>query len=174
MGIDTFISAFQGGARSNRFKVIITWPGIVGAPNVRDEIVVSGAALPASFVGTIQAPYMGRQIPIPGDRTFEDWTINVQNDVSFSHRNAFERWSNKILSHSGNTQEASNYKDLVTNITVHQLDRDDNIIKSFVLKNAWPTNIGQIDLSYDANDQIEVYPVTFSYTFWESLQTPTT
>ena len=66
MGINTFISQFQGGARPNRYRVAFTWPGLVGSPNVRDEIFISAAGLPASTIGMIQVPYMGRQIPVPG------------------------------------------------------------------------------------------------------------
>lgn len=172
MGIDTFIANFQNGARANRFRVAINWPGLVGTPNVRDDIVVSAAALPSSIVGVVQVPYMGRQIPIPGDRTFEDWTITILNDTSFSHRNAFERWSNAILSHRGNIQASPSYRDFVTNISVVQLDRADTIIKTFTLRNAWPTNITQIDLGYDQNDTIETYTVTFAYTDWDSPNSP--
>lgn len=173
MGIDNFISNFKGGARANRFRVTITWPGLVGTPAVRDEIVVSAAALPSSVLGVVIVPYLGRQIPIPGDRTFEDWTITILNDVTFSHRNALERWSNLILSHEGNIQGSASYRDLVTTIDVVQLDRDDKVIKSFKLLNAFPTNISQIDVGYDQNDTIETYSTTFSYTHWTSPNSPT-
>lgn len=173
MGIENFISNFKGGARANRFRVTITWPGLVGTPSVRDEIVVSAAQLPASTIGVIQVPYLGRQIPIPGDRTFEDWTITLLNDTTFSHRNALERWSNLMLSHEGNVQSGASYRDLVTVIDVVQLDRDDKVIKSFKLHNAFPTNITPIDVSYDANDSVETYSTTFSYSHWTSPNSPT-
>lgn len=174
MGIDNFISNFKGGARANRFRIIITWPGIVGAPNVADEIVVHSASLPASNRGVVQAPYMGLMIPIPGDTTYDDWTIMVLNDTTFSHRNAFERWEQKILSAEGNVQAASDYRQMVTTITIQQLDRQDNVIKTVLLHNAWPHNVGQIDLGYQNNDQIEEYNVSLHYTHWTSADTPTT
>ena len=173
MSIDDFVSQFEGGARANRFAVAITWPGLITAPNVRDNIMVTAASLPASILGVANAAYMGRNIPIPGDRTFEDWTITVRNDITFSHRNAFESWSNAILAHNANTQLFPTYSSMVTNIVVNQLDRDDNIIKTFTLRNAWPTNVSQIDLAYDQNDTIETFTVTFAYTDWQSTQTPT-
>lgn len=168
MSINDFISNFRGGARPNRFRVQITWPGLVGAPDVRDEIVVSAAGHPASVVGIVPAAYQGRQIPIPGDRTFEDWTITVVNDKSFSHRNAFERWSNLINSHEGNIQGADSFRNLVGTLDVVQLDRDDSVLKTYKLFNAWPNNIAQIDLGYDQNDVLEQYTVTFSYSHWGS------
>lgn len=174
MSINTFISGFKGGARPNRFRVQITYPALVGAPDVLDEIVVQSAQLPASVMGQILVPYQGRQIPIPGDRTFEDWTCTVLNDVTFSHRNIFEKWSNLINAHEGNIQGAE-YEDIVATIDVTQLDRaGENILKVYKLHNAWPTNIMAIDLGQDQNDVLETYQVTFSYSHWTSTYTPTT
>lgn len=168
MSINDFISNFKDGARANRFRVQISWPAIVGTPVMRDDMVVEAAALPASVMGIIQVPYQGRQIPIPGDRTFEDWTMTVKNHVQFSHRNAFEKWSSLINAHEGNYQTPDSLADLVSIIDVTQLDRQNNPIKLYKLYNAWPSNIAQIDVGYDQNDTIEQYSVTFSYSHWLS------
>ena len=173
-GINDFIASFKGGARPNRFRVQITWPGLVGTPNVRDEIVVSAAQHPSSQVGVVQAPYQGRFIPLPGDRTFEDWTINVLNDKSFSHRNAFERWSNLINSHEGNIQGTDDYRNLVGTVDVVQLDREDVILKTYKLFNAWPSIVAPIELGYDQNDVLSQYSVTFSYSHWQSATSAAT
>jgi hypothetical protein len=171
--LNDFISNFKGGARPNRFRVQITWPGLVGTPNVRDEIVVTAAQMPASVMGIIQVPYKGRQIPLPGDRTFEDWTITVVNDITFSHRNAFERWSNLINAHEANVAGTDNYRNLLGTMDVVHLDRNDKVIKTIKLFNAWPSNISAIDLGYDQNDVLEQYQVTLSYSHWGSGNSPT-
>ena len=171
--LNNFISNFKGGQRSNRFRVQITYPAIVGTPDVRDEIMVSAAGMPASNIGTILVPYQGRQIPIMGDRTFEDWTATVVNDITHSHRNTFERWSNLINAHEGNIQGTDSYRDLVATIDVSQLDRKGAVTKTVRLFNAWPVNIAQIDLGYDQNDTLQQYTVQFAYSHWGSLDSPT-
>lgn len=168
MSINDFISNFKDGARANRFRVQITWPALVGTPNKRDDLVIESAQLPSSVMGIVQVPYMGRQIPIPGDRTFEDWTMNVKNHIEFSHRNAFERWSGLINAHEGNVQETENIRDLVSVIDVSQLDRGNNVVKTYKLYNCWPNNIAPIEVGYDQNDTIEMYAVTWSYSHWSS------
>lgn len=168
MSINDFLANFRGGARPNRFRVQITWPGIVGTPNVRDEFVVTAAAHPASVLGSVPVPYQGRQIPIPGDRTFENWTITVVNDKTFSHRNAFERWSSLINSHEGNVQATESFRDLTSVLNVSQLDRDDTVLKVYKFYNAWPVNIAQIDLGYETNDQLETYTVEWAFSHWTS------
>lgn len=171
--LNDFISSFRGGARPNRFRVQISYPAIVGTPDIRDDVVVTAAGMPASIMGQILVPYRGRQIPIPGDRTFEDWTVTVINDTTFSHRNAFERWSNLMNAHEGNIQGTDSYRNLVGTVDVVQLDRDDTILKTIKLLNCWPSNIAQIDLGYDQNDILEQYTVTWSYSHWQSLNSPT-
>jgi len=171
MSIDTFIANFAGGARPNRYRVIITYPAAVGSPNIRDEIVCRAASLPSSTVGMIPVPYMGRTIPVPGDRIFEDWTATFFNDISMSHRNIFERWSNLINAHEGNIQGTPSYKDLLATIDVSQLDRQDNVIKTVRVLNAFPITVTPVDFAYDANDIVSEFTVSFAYSHWEDVNT---
>lgn len=165
--ITEFLSNFQGGARANRFAVQITWPTIVGVPNVRDHIVCRGASLPASQIGQIPVAYMGRQIPVPGDRIFDPWTIQVHNDESFSHRDAFVRWLDAINSHRGNTQRTANYKDLTSTLQIRQLSRSGNVLKTYKMFDAFPISVGEIALAYDDNDTIEIFDVQWAYSEWQ-------
>lgn len=167
MTINNFISNYQGGARASRFRVQITWPAIVGTPAVRDEIVVQAAQHPASVLGVIQVPYKGRQIPIPGDRTFEEWTITVNNDANMAHREAFERWHNLMNGYESNVQGTESYRDLVSTIDVSQLGVDDDVVKTYKLYNAWPSNVSAIDLGYDQQDTIQTYTVSWSYSHFD-------
>jgi hypothetical protein len=61
-----------------------------------------------------------------------------------------------------------NVSDYTADITVEQLDRDDNILKQYVLKSCWPTAVGQIDLTYDTTNEIETFDVTWRYTSFTS------
>lgn len=173
--INTFISKFKGlGARPNRFRINITWPALVGTPNISDEIVIKTAGMPASGVGTAIVPFMGLQVKLPGDRVFEDWTVSVINATDFSHRNAFERWLNAINAHRENVSASLNLADLVATIDIYQLGLNGEVLKTVKLYNAFPNNVSQIDLGYDQNDIISEFMVTFSYSHWESVDTPTT
>ena len=50
------------------------------------------AGIPASTIGTVEVPFRGRVIKLPGDRTFESWTITVMAD---------ERWQSEHTLRSG-------------------------------------------------------------------------
>ena len=64
----------------------------------------------------------------------------------------------------------SNVADYTADLTVEQLDRDDTVLKSYILRNCQPTGTGAIELSYDTANAIEEFSVTWRYTHFEDLQ----
>jgi len=156
-----------GGARPNLFEVNITFPGFVGGDLELTNFMCKGAQLPGSTVGVVTVPFRGRQVKLAGDRVFEPWTVTVINDTNFAVRNAMEVWMDGINSHSQNSGFTSPtvYQ---TDMTVHQLDQDGSIIKKYTFNGAFPTAVTPIDLSYDANDQVEEFQVTFEFQYWVS------
>ena len=164
MNVTNFVGALRQGARPNLFEVRIG--------NLGDGIrfLCKGASLPPSTLGAIDAPYQGRMIKVPGNRTFEPWTITIYNDVDFAIRHAVEGWMNAINGHESNVgyaTVASAYSDGV----VVQLGRDGAELRTYLIRDMFPTELSPIDLAFDSNDQIEEFTVTFNYNFWESAAT---
>ena len=88
-----------GGARSNLFEVVLSFPDAAPADaNVLDKsrFLVKTVAMPASTVTPLPVAFRGRTLNVAGDRTFESWTITVINDTDFSIRSAFENWMNTM------------------------------------------------------------------------------
>ena len=52
----------------------------------------------------------------------------------------------------------------VSDMSVHQLDRNGGIIKTYKFVDAWPQVVGGIALGFNANDQIEEFTTTFVFT----------
>ena len=169
--IDDFkANLLGGGARANQFRVTITAPiGInIGLDVARTSFMVKTSSLPAMTLGEIPISFRGRQIYIAGDRQFtETWSTTFINDTDFMIRNAMERWSNGIndLRLGTGKNDPADYQ---TNLYVDQLDRADKILKSYTFRNAWPTSVGSIALSYDTIDAIEEFEVTWRYQHFES------
>lgn len=166
--VDDFKSRLGGGgARPNMFKATINFPAYAGGDAEFTQFMIKGAGLPASVINTVEIPFRGRQLKIAGDRTFEPWTITVINDGEMVVRNAFERWMNGINEHVNNTGLA-NPVDYQADLIVEQLDKAGNATKRYDIRGAFPTNISQIDLSYDTGDAIEEFTVELQYQYWES------
>lgn len=189
------ISSFKdkligGGARSNLFEVsfgdtelglpkggIFDNLGIDFEDN--DLMLIKAAGLPASTISEIPVPFRGRTLKIAGDRTFDIWTITVINDTNFKWRRLFERWMNyivKVSDGSGSIQPSS----YMTNMNVVQLSRDPgvssnakndgniNVLRKYIIKDVFPTNISQIDLSYNNENEIEEFTVDLQVQWWEA------
>ena len=169
--IDEFKSQLTGGgARANQFEVWITDPqGLgIGLDRRRTSFLVRSASLPGMTLGEIAVPFRGRTIYLAGDRTFEDtWTTTFLNDTDFSIRNAIEKWSNAI-NDLVDGKGVSNPKDYQTDLTVKQLDRSGNVLKTYKFINAWPTTISAIELTSDTADAIEEFEVTWRYQRFET------
>ena len=156
--VNNFVASLQGGgARANQFKV--NFPALGGGM----EFMARSAQIPALTIGEIAVPYRGRQIFVPGDRTYDAWTLTVFNDTGFSIRSKLEGWANQIQNIGAAVdQNGSVYRDA----HVQQLHRDGTaVLRTYNLFGVWPTTIDAIDLAWDTNDTIEEYGVTFRFNY---------
>ncbi len=161
-----------GGTRPNLFEVEIAFPNDTQIDNDTKEksrFLIKAAALPASNITPIDVNFRGRILKIAGDRTFDTWTVTVLNDVDFSIRSAFEKWMNLINKMEDNTgeQDPAIYQ---PDAYVHQLDRDGSTLRTYKFHDVFPTQVSQIDLSYETTDAIEEFTVEFQVQWWEALR----
>ena len=153
------------GSRPNLFNVTITTPSGITLPN--HTILCKGAAVPALTMGIIEVPYRGRRIKLPGDRTFAEWTATFIADQNHNLRAGFERWMSSIAGNDFSSQAfRTSTADYKTTILCQHLKDDGSVIKTYSLREAFPTDVSQIDLSYDSTDTIEEFTVTFQYSYF--------
>jgi hypothetical protein len=168
--IDDFkANLIGGGARANQFRVTITPPpGIaIGLDVRRASFLVTASILPTSTLGEIAVPFRGRSIYVTGDRPEpETWSTTFYNDTDFMIRNAMERWQNGINDYANNTGVTAS-SDYQTDLFVEQLDRDDTVLKTYIFRSAYPSEIGSIELSSDSADSIETFEVSWRYQHFE-------
>ncbi len=173
--ISAFKSQLQGGARPNQFSIEISFPpGVANAwtavAPLQAAFLVHAASIPPSSIQPANAPYRGRDVYLAGERTFPPWTISIYNTESFSLRNAFESWSEMMNSNPNNTGKTSPSQ-YQADLSVIQYDRNNLALKSYKFIDAFPIDIGAIELEYSKNNVIESFPVTFAYQYWVSNST---
>ena len=160
-----------GGARSNLFEVVLSFPDIAPASSEvleKSRFLVKAANLPASNISDITVPFRGRVLHVAGDRTFDSWTITVINDTDFAIRSAFEKWMNAINRVSvatGSTDPASYQADAF----VYQLDRSGETLRAYHFYDIFPTNVAPINLSYDT-EGIQEFTVEMQVHWWEAIK----
>lgn len=165
--IDEFKSNLRGGgARANQFKVIFP-TNVVGIPRT-SEFLCKAAALPGQTVTEIPVPFRGRNLYVAGDREFETWDSTFINDTDFAIRNAVESWLNK-MNNLVTGDGAANVNDYTATMTIQQLGRDSQVLKTYILDNCMPTVVAPIDLSMETTNAIEEFAVTWRYTHFRTF-----
>ena len=160
-----------GGARANLFEVVLTFPDLAQPDSAvldKARFLVKAARLPASNISPIDVAFRGRILKIAGDRTFDSWSITVINDTDFAIRSAFERWMNVINRLSDNTG-AVNPADYQADAYVYQLDRDGQSLRAYRFYDTFPTQVGPIELSYDATG-IQEFTVELQVQYLEVIK----
>jgi hypothetical protein len=157
------------------------------------QFLCKSAALPASNIAAVDVPFRGRILKVAGDRTFDTWTVTIINDEDFNLRHAFEQWMNHMAK-LDNASGAVNPQSYMTDAIVRQLGRankrnginvmadgeDKNqsgppntgsytppVLRAYKMHDIFPTNVSQIDLSYDTGDTIEEFTVEFQINWFE-------
>jgi hypothetical protein len=163
LSIDTMRAALVGGgARPSLFQVMITNP-INANADINVPIMAKATQIPGHTIGKIEVPYMGRKIPVPGDRIVNDWTVTIINDETFDIRNAMEQWANAINSQQGNLatlgSAPSNY---TSQAVVRQLGKDEQVLRVYEVSGIFPIDVAPIELGSEITDTIEEFQVTFA------------
>ena len=187
LGILEFQKAIRGGVRPNLFSVTHPWPAAdtgLSTPTITGATIgaevtymCKSAALPATNVGTVELPFRGRVIKVPGDRTYETWTGTFYMDDAFALRSAYEKWIELTNAVDQNTASAD-IVDTWEDIKITQLDKfggdgaaDGKLkeLRTYRLVQAFPVSVSQISLAYDNNDSYEEFDVEFAYQYHTSV-----
>jgi hypothetical protein len=106
---------------------------------------------------------MNNEIHYPGDSKFGDCSVTFYNDSDCSVRAYFHAWQTFFV---------HNYQEGITGlygitkkgrVIIEQLDSDYNVTYACELEDAWPTTIGEIQLSHETENSRQEFTVNFSY-----------
>ena len=164
----------NSGARANLFDVTIS--GVAATTHLATGVAqfkfaCKAANIPAMAVGVVEVPYFGRVVKVPGNKTFDNWSVTVINDEGFLVRNGFEKWVASMGTHKGNVQSAASTElssALYGDATVQHYGKTGatSKIAEYKFVNIFPVSVSEIALGWDANDAIEEYTVEFAYDYW--------
>tara|TARA_B100000003_G_scaffold182405_1_gene174863 strand:- start:1331 stop:1894 length:564 start_codon:yes stop_codon:yes gene_type:complete len=175
IGLLEFQKKIKAGVRPNQFQVKHNFPAGVGSVE-KDDVAIfcKSTSLPATNVGTVELPFRGRVIKVPGDRTYETWTATFYVDDAFKLRGAYEKWIELVNAVDQNTSSVADlggayFQDVVIE-QLHKFNGGDDLqtIQTYTLASAWPVSVGQISVAYDNNDSFEEFDVEFAYQYHTS------
>ena len=171
--IDSFKSNFRDGQKSNLFYFLPNFPQdcITGdMNNDRAVYLVRSTATPTSSLEESILPWQGMDFPIAMKHTFQEFTVTFNMDVNTRIRQNFEKWINKI--HNPVTNRYAYINEYMLDQRLQLLANDGKVSLEFVLHDAWPREVAQASLSYDASD-ITQFDVSFRYSYHTLLDSAT-
>jgi hypothetical protein len=159
--IEDFKSALKNGYRPNLYQM-----EVIGMPE-KFVFLCKATQLPGKNIGIVEAPYLGMKAKIAGDVTYEDLSVTVIMDTDFAVRTAIEQWMQTIKANEAALGlDTALYKRIGTVIA---LDNDNNEIAEYQFIGMWPSSIAPVDLSYETNDTLAEYVITFTYDYWARI-----
>jgi hypothetical protein len=122
---------------------------------------------------------------VPGEKTYPEWTCTIISDETHKIRELFEDWSD-LISKSGTgfreaknegrqtlnsiygptVSEVSKYSSHYRDVVIDQLGSDNTIVKTYTLRQAWPTVISQMELNAESISNTQDLTVTFAYQYY--------
>jgi len=172
------ISNFKGNigrdfARSNLFRIEFGAPTTSpGTQPTNYKFLVKATSLPSTNMGSIAVPYQGRVFNVPGDRTFEPWSVTIMNTEDYGVRKYLESWINKIQATDFAFQAAESFNYMAT-LNVESLQRTSkgtnnlSSIRKYKFFNAFPSSLSAMDLDFASNDTIQEYTCEWQFSHWE-------
>jgi len=177
------ISKKGGLSQANRFNVMFTPPqgsllnsdpatligGLVsggGLSNVINDprdisLLAESVNLPSSQITTLDHIAEKQSVKIPYAVIQEEVTMTFLLTNDYYIKNLFDKWGQSIIDLE--TYRVAYKKDIVTDVVIQQLNKQNIPIYGVKLENAFPTTIGGIALSNESADTPNKLTVTFSY-----------
>ena len=176
------ITKFRGGAlnnsgaRPNLFDVQLDSFPEIGLTSSEFTFACKASAIPAMTVGVVEVPYFGRVVKVPGNKTFDNWSVTIINDEGFEVRNAMEKWMVLMGGHANNlsnfgaASEGGANAALYGEALVKQYSKSsETALQTYKFVNIFPVNVSEIALEWGTNDTIEEFTVEFAYDYWTSV-----
>jgi hypothetical protein len=162
----------RGLARKNRFEVML--PVIAGWTETAQ--LVSAFCHNANFA---PVSINSRSMQIQGPRYIRGTNVNYGDsanfifmvDTSMEVRRYFETWMNMIIEPA--TFNVGYFSDYARDIELFQLNEKEEVTYHMVLKDAYPSIVGLMDLNQSDNT-FQTLNVSFVYRYWESLDVKNT
>lgn len=163
-GFRDTLGRHKGVMRQHRWRVNFSLPAsVASSEDNRDmSLLAITTSTPKSVMGEILVPWGGREFPTPGDRKFEPMQftfIGVEDDF---HHTMMEAWSELFNGSESNTA-AGEFADMYTDVEIQLLDKNDQVVKTYVLEDSWPQEVGELTLDQTAQDSYGQFSVTLRY-----------
>ena len=174
-----FSPAYRGFALGNKYDVIITprnpatLTGVITS-ELRDlRFLCDQVALPVRSLATVDSNIYGAPTKLPYQSSYTEASLSFYLTESMAQKKLFDAWQEVII--NARTGNVGFFNDYSCSVTISKYssnidDPDGNTADYAVrLLDAWPSIIGEVQLSHSAGNEVLKLPVTFMYRRWETV-----
>lgn len=163
-----------GLARPNRFEMLIQLPRSLANYNETGKLVsmfCDVTNLPLINVTTKQHNIYGPayQRPIATEYSGEGVVATFYVDREMTVKKFFDAWVFSIV--NPDTFNVSYQSEYITDITINQLDEQDNITYSVLLEEAFPRSVEMLPLNNESMNQVHRLNILFAFRKWKTNNT---
>lgn len=190
--IKSVIDYYGGLSKKPYFAVRMTSPRFLSSNYARDfEYLCTSANLPGLHFDTVPVRPLG--YGTPELRPYDMVTNNIRCDLLVDSEgrafNYFHQWMGNINNFGIDRRTTSNstglnyyefaypeeYESVLEVIAFNNddyIDEQEITVVKYTLNQAFPVDIGDIEVSWNSENEINILPVTFAYNIWTSEYLP--
>jgi hypothetical protein len=188
-------------ARTNRFQVIIPLPAellpktdnkedkksssffgqdvikyvssFLNGPEITRglEIMLESTDIPGKSLTTTEVKYNGDYYKLPYANVYETQQFVFKCSKDMYEKNIIDEWMKMIFDPT--THAIGYMDDYVSNITINQLDEQNQVVYSVILKDSYPSLCAPITVSNEDKDNFARLQVQFMYRRWQKAEEAT-
>lgn len=132
------------------------------------DLMCSQTELPGKTINVSETKYNGDVRKVGNSIMYgnQQFVFKVSKDMY--EKNIIDEWMNLII--DPKTHEIGYYDDYVVDLTVYQLDVNDNIVHAIVLEDAFPVMSNPLTLSNLESNNAHELMVQFAYKKWRNAE----
>lgn len=143
-------------------RMIRSFAGLGTVDNVRGlAIMCMKAPIPGKSLSTVEHRYNSDFQKSPYGIIYDDQEMVFYASGDMVEKNILDAWMNMIVNPL--THEVSYLRDYTTNITIHQLDRNDRPVYTVVLEEAYPVIVNSMELDNTISNATHRVSVSLNY-----------
>ena len=135
------------GARANKYRVYISFPSVLSIPSTvlnSLPVLCKSTSFPSKTIGQIEVFNQGRKLVLPGDTQYQNnWNCTFYNTEEHNIRRAFFEWMKACDHFQANSHSG---------------------VPADEFHNVFPSEVSEIQVSADQNDQVQEFDITFTFT----------
>lgn len=160
-------------SRSRKTNFQLVFPVLPHQDNVDEQsdfrLNIFGSVLPGIQIQPQEFPWQGGKVyGESGDIEYKQWNTSFLVDQDFNNYITIYEWMMSII--DGYNNFGSKFEDYQIDSSLLIFNNWEENILTFKFKNIWPSDIGDIELSYQEGEELLKCDITFTYDWFSKVK----